>query len=239
MYIVQGIITNYPFDNTKTKCYTILDTKDGIAEDVNVALLDRIDLVFGEQISISDGIDYGNLYYNRNYSVVGTGNLTNNFMVCDVSKTWNIAKQLDNVIIDDSFYFNCNNSKSISLKKVNTTSDTKIRIELEKIEGFGDVSKAHIYIDNYLCCSHIYSSSDLELGICEIEQNKFGVNITYRIHFAIIGSRDRVMYDDLYFDLDINKEVMWFKGRTPELPLNTINNIKKKIGGILCQPEQY
>lgn len=236
MYIVQGIVTKLSIDKNEIKCYNILDTEDCVAEDVNIELIDKNDLVFGDCLPVSVSSDYGRLFYGRCYRTIGVDEFKDKqpLVMCETKKTWNILKVIDGVVIDNSFSLHYNDSTSIILRKNNDGGSTKIWIKLEKLDL---AVKVYVYVDKYLCYTSIYNSSIFngkeKLGVCEIEQFKLGTNIIYRIHIPIIGGKDGTMYDDLYFDLDIKDETLWFKGDNPAIPLNTINNMKKKLGGML------
>ena len=105
MYIVQGIVTKLSIDKNEIKCYNILDTEDCVAEDVNIELIDKNDLVFGDCLHISNNSDYGMLFYNRDYYTVGVEDLDSdsNLFKCETKETWDILKVLDGVVIDNAF----------------------------------------------------------------------------------------------------------------------------------------
>ena len=106
-----------------------------------------------------------------------------------------------------------------------------------KVSKLSNEVHLSVYINNHLCYQVMYSYTSFNgkerLGVCEVQQFKFGADNIYRIHIALISGRANVMYDDLYFDLNLRDEVIYFKGDNPPIYLNTITNMKKKLGGML------
>lgn len=235
MYIVQGIITKYKIDKNEITCYNILDTEDGVAEDVNIELIDKNDLVFGDCLYISNNSDYGRLFYGRGYGIVGVKDFDSksHLFKCETKETWDILKIIDGVVIDNAFSLHSDSDTSIILRKHGDKGYTKIHIKME----VSNVVYLFVYVDNYLCYKAMYNLNFFNgrerLGVCEIEQFKYHTNIVYRIHIALISGRANVMYDDFYFDLNVRDETIYFKGENPPIYLNTVNNLKRRIGGLL------
>ena len=193
MYVVQGVTVQFG----NNAYYNVLDTKDGVAENVNVDLISKDCLFFGDIYTTRNQYYEKQFYASRNYKMVDDGLVGSRkpkfYAVNPTYRVYDILSPLDGVYIDNSFMLCRESDTSFSISIFN--SDMKGLVELRGNNIFvRDIEMFGLYYDN------------CKLGVCEIEKIvDLDSSIIYRLHMIAIDKKDYARHEfseDLYLDLN-------------------------------------